>query len=188
MLLLYLLILLLLLLVIICHDYGTIQVVRNAVLSDFLKKSVTEVYGSTFLALRGGGCPMSREVALRSTWMAPIVDDSHTLSSIVSTCSSVQLLSRPAMAAPTDSTFEETYELVNEDVDRVGRRGESTVFFILPSRCRYTFTLTNNGHLHGYSLAFYKLPIQFSICCQLYFLKIFIEGVDTINLDIIIQI
>ena len=39
-------------------DQGAIQVLRNAVgggwMSAFLKKSVTEVYGSMLLALRGG--------------------------------------------------------------------------------------------------------------------------------------
>ena len=43
------------------HGLGAIQVLRNAVggggggVSAFQKKSVTEVYGSTLLALRGGG-------------------------------------------------------------------------------------------------------------------------------------
>ena len=40
-------------------EYGAIQVLRNAVgvgwVSAFLERSVTEVYGSKLLALRGGG-------------------------------------------------------------------------------------------------------------------------------------
>ena len=42
-----------------CRQFGTIQVLRNALgggrVSDFLGKSVTKMYGSTLLALRGGG-------------------------------------------------------------------------------------------------------------------------------------
>ena len=52
-----------------------------------------------------------------------IVNNSHMLSSIVSTCSSIQLLPRPAMAPPTppsEETFEETYELVNDEVGEAG--------------------------------------------------------------------
>ena len=42
-----------------------------------------------------------------------------------------------------------------------------------------TLTLTNNGHLQGYLLAFYRLPISFSIL----FLKVLVEGADTMNSD-----
>ena len=53
-------------------DYGAIQVLRNAVggggVSDFLEKSVTEMYGSPLLALRGGGWVSNfQEKALRNT-------------------------------------------------------------------------------------------------------------------------
>ena len=45
---------------------GAIQVLRNAVgggwVSAFLEKSVTEVYGSTLLALRGGGWGSNSQV------------------------------------------------------------------------------------------------------------------------------
>ena len=36
---------------------------------------------------------------------------------------------------------------------------------------------THNGHLQGYSLSFYKLPISFSICYLVYFLKILEQGI-----------
>ena len=52
--------------------FGAIQVLRNAVggggVSSFPKNSVTKVYYSTLLALRGGGGgPISRKKALRNT-------------------------------------------------------------------------------------------------------------------------
>ena len=46
------------------HKFGAIQVLRNAVgggrVSDFPEKSVTKMYGSTLLAIRGvDGCQIS---------------------------------------------------------------------------------------------------------------------------------
>ena len=45
-----------------CFLIRAIQVLRNAVwVSDFPEKSTTKMYGSTLLALRGGGCQICRK-------------------------------------------------------------------------------------------------------------------------------
>ena len=56
---------------------GAIQVLHNAVeggrVSDFPGKSVTTMYGSTVLALRGGGWVSNfQKKALRNSWMARV--------------------------------------------------------------------------------------------------------------------